>query len=531
MVLTEGEIPQGKETRKDEGLIEAKKKAKEAKERLRKAQQEQGSTVISSHSSSSSSPQANHGAQETHHDMSEDDGNEDEASSPKGSDDEKDDEDNPEGDHNETDQRTLISSGPFRWTPTVIKEFMSEYRHLEGKLLLHPRTGRLYEVGTVFFYDKFKIAAAYIRTMDGGQADPLDEHPHRIDGKGGLAELVQTFDTSGGSSGSSRTPWPSSDSEWLEEQKRDPQWQEVIEDMEQEYKSQLTNMQQPSSSSSPNSSSSSSMLRNEDPTPNAVTPIERKHKGAHLVFNGVLMVKQPTYDQEIHRMLYVVPESLKRNVVELYHDSKGHPGAARTKETIHLNYWWKGMLVTVTEHVNSCKACARRKARNAVAAAPIQGYDIPRMPWDRVHMDLTGPLTESKQGNKYILVIKDALTRYVEAVPIKNKSAEEVVNAFITVIIYRHGAVGWLISDNGREFVNKLFTQVAQLLNIKHTTITAYNPRANGLAENHMRTMKDALSIYCDETQKDWDTHLGGVTMSYNTTVNSQTGFTPYFML
>ena len=132
------------------------------------------------------------------------------------------------------------------------------------------------------------------------------------------------------------------------------------------------------------------------------------------------------------------------------------------------------MLVTVTEHVNSCKACARRKARKAVAAAPIQGYDIPRMPWDRVHMDLTGPLTESKQGNKYILVIKDALTRYVEAVPIKNKSAEEVVNAFITVIIYRHGAVGWLISDNGREFLNKLFIQVAQLLNIKHTTIVVY---------------------------------------------------------
>ena len=105
------------------------------------------------------------------------------------------------------------------------------------------------------------------------------------------------------------------------------------------------------------------------------------------------------------------------------------------------------------------------------------------------------------------------------------------MDAFITAIIYRHGPVKWLISDNGREFVNKLFAQVAQLLNIKHSTITAYNPRANGLAENHMRTMKDALAIYCDETQKDWDAHLGGVTMSYNTTVNSQTGFTPYFML
>ena len=62
----------------------------------------------------------------------------------------------------------------------------------------------------MFFHEKLKIAAAYIRAIDGGQADPLDEHPHRIDGKGGLAELVQNFERTGGSSGLSRTPWPTS---------------------------------------------------------------------------------------------------------------------------------------------------------------------------------------------------------------------------------------------------------------------------------------------------------------------------------
>jgi hypothetical protein len=111
---------------------------------------------------------------------------------------------------------------------------MADYQSLEGKMLLHPRTGRLYEVGTVFFYDKLKIAAAYIRVMDGGQADPLDWHPHRIDGKGGLAELVASFEKSGGSSGSSKTPWPTSEEEWLVEQKKDPQWRELITQLEQD---------------------------------------------------------------------------------------------------------------------------------------------------------------------------------------------------------------------------------------------------------------------------------------------------------
>ena len=423
--------------------------------------------------------------------------------------------------------RVLVQTGPYRWTPTLIKEYMADYQSLEGKMLLHPRTGRLYEVGTVFFYEKQKIAAAYIKVIDGGQADPLDWHPHRIDGKGGLADLVSSFEKSGGSSGSSRTPWPTSEEGWLVEQKQDPMWQDLIRDMEQE----LSETRQKSESTSRNFSNSTNSSSRSSVSPDTDIVVKKTYRGMNLLFDRVLLINRSSYDGNPEKSLYIVPESLKRNVMELYHDSKGHPGAGRTKETIYLTYWWKGMSADVENHVKSCKSCARRKARNAVAAVPIQGYQAPAMPWERTHIDLTGPLTTTTLGNRYIVVMKDALTRYVETVAIKDKSAEMVVDAFIQCVIYRHGAVGTLVSDNGREFVNKLFAQVAQLLKIKHHTITEYNPRANGLAENHMRTMKDALSIYCDESQKDWDLHLNGVSAAYNTTINSQTGFTPFFML
>jgi hypothetical protein len=97
----------------------------------------------------------------------------------------------------------------------------------------------------------------------------------------------------------------------------------------------------------------------------------------------------------------------------------------------------------------------------------------------------------------------------------------EVASALINLVIYRHGCIRHLVSDGGREFDNKLWRNIAQLLQIRHSIICPYNPRANGLAENHMRTMKDALGIYCEEQQEDWDEHLAGVTMSYNITVNS----------
>ena len=240
MVLINGEGPEGSKSQKEPGLIEAQNKARQAKDRLRHTHLEQ-STVAGTYTSSSSSS-TSHKDSKTASEDNDDENEDDEIVSDSHDSDNGVDIEQDSDDNNNKERRIMIPSGPFRWTTTVIKEFMTEYRHLEGKLLLHPRTGRLYEVGTVFFYDKLKIAAAYIRSVDGGQADPLDEHPHRIDGKGGLAELVDKFSTSGGSSGSSKTPWPTSECEWLDEQKKDPQWCEVIEEMEREYLSQRINI-------------------------------------------------------------------------------------------------------------------------------------------------------------------------------------------------------------------------------------------------------------------------------------------------
>jgi hypothetical protein len=146
-------------------------------------------------------------------------------------------------------------------------------------------------------------------------------------------------------------------------------------------------------------------------------------------------------------------------------------------------------------------------------------------------MDLTGPISMSKRGNDHILVVKDALTRYVITIPMKGKEAETIATALVMHVICIHGAFGHLITDNGKEFDNKRMAQITDLLQLKHTTITQENPRANGLAENHMRVLKDSLSIYSNETQDDWDDFLPGVNLAYNTTVNSQTGFTPFFMM
>ena len=70
-------------------------------------------------------------------------------------------------------------------------------------------------------------------------------------------------------------------------------------------------------------------------------------------------------------------------------------------------------------------------------------------------IDLMGPLTETKRGNKYIFTATDYYTKWVEAFPIRDKSAASVVSCLLD-IFYRHGASYSVLSDQGREFVNKV---------------------------------------------------------------------------
>jgi hypothetical protein len=60
---------------------------------------------------------------------------------------------------------------------------------------------------------------------------------------------------------------------------------------------------------------------------------------------------------------------------------------------------------------------------------------------------------------------------------------------------------------------------------------TPYNARSNGCVENHNRTMKDQLYHFVESRQKDWDIFLPTVQLMYNTTVNSATGYTPYYLM
>jgi transposase InsO family protein len=228
----------------------------------------------------------------------------------------------------------------------------------------------------------------------------------------------------------------------------------------------------------------------------------------------------------------IVPKQLRQACMYLLHDQLGHPGRERTLDTIKLNYQWIGIGEDVKQYVKDCRFCKLRKVDNFRAKVPIQEYNRMGRPLDRVHADLAGPF-QPTEGTMYvyILIIKDALTKFLILVPLADKTAETVTRAFTTQVLNHYGPPKMLITDKGTDFVNKQMRHWCKMVGTDKKNTTPANPRADGLAENAVKTVKDMLVSYINVFQTNWDKYLPLIQYDYNTTVNIATGYEPYFLM
>lgn len=146
-------------------------------------------------------------------------------------------------------------------------------------------------------------------------------------------------------------------------------------------------------------------------------------------------------------------------------------------------------------------------------------------------MDYLGPFTKSRSGNRYVPVMTDYHTKWVEAVACPAASAAEAAKGFVEQVLLRHGTPETIISDRGQHCVGKLAEETFRLMGMNHVTTTAYHPQANGLCERFNCTLADILSMYVSLHHRDWDEFLFYTLLAYNSSQHETTGFTPFFLL
>ena len=108
------------------------------------------------------------------------------------------------------------------------------------------------------------------------------------------------------------------------------------------------------------------------------------------------------------------------------------------------------------------------------------------------------------QGYKYLLVMIDTFTGWIEGFPTWTEKAEEVVKKLLHEIIPRFGLPRSLQSDNGTSFTSKVTQGVSKALNITYYLHCAWRPQSSGKAEGANQFLKSAIKKITQETSLGW---------------------------
>ena len=201
-----------------------------------------------------------------------------------------------------------------------------------------------------------------------------------------------------------------------------------------------------------------------------------------------------------------------------------HLGIEKSILAVAKDFWWPSLKQDVEHWTRSCIECQVVK---------ISRYNKPKLGFypnkserlQFVHMDLVGPMEEASDGNKYILTAKDRGTGFLVTVPIPNKRAVTVRNAFVQHWCGVFGIPSIVVTDNGSEFVNSHMADMFSQLGVEHRLVPPYSPQSNGYIERQHRSIVQALRA--DSQKSCWALRLPMITASINNTPIQGSPFTP----
>ena len=218
----------------------------------------------------------------------------------------------------------------------------------------------------------------------------------------------------------------------------------------------------------------------------------------------------------------VVPRNLQYKVFEVLH-SLSHPSARVTQKMVKDCYVWFRMKTDITRWCKECMACQKAKVHTHVKA-PVEQMKIPDTPFAHVHVDLVGPLPVS-QGYSYLLTAIDRRSRWVEAFPLKNITAQECADTFLHGWVARYGLPTDVTSDRGTQFTSSIWRHLAETLGVTVHHTTAYHPQANGMIERFHRSLKASLKARLSTTS--WMDQLPWVMLGQRITTKEDLGISP----
>ena len=142
-----------------------------------------------------------------------------------------------------------------------------------------------------------------------------------------------------------------------------------------------------------------------------------------------------------------------------------------------------------------------------------------RATFERVAINIVGLLPRTQPSNQYILTVVDHFIKKVKAYALPDQEAVLIARVHFNEFILRFGVPYIIHTDQGANFESNIFKELFQLLNIKKTRTSLYNPQCVYQVERMNRNLIELLALNVADPTKNWDLNLGIVLIAYRSAV------------
>ena len=232
-----------------------------------------------------------------------------------------------------------------------------------------------------------------------------------------------------------------------------------------------------------------------------------------------------------------IPQPIVDELEAVHNSVVGHSGVKRTilklrRKGVKMKY----MRDYVDKFIKQCPLCQKLDERRLpVHVKPLTMATYRAM--QRINIDAIGPLPETEDGFKYILVVIDTFSRWVMLYPTKSTGGEECAKALIkhfglfgvAAVVQSTDDATEVLSDGGSQLDNATVRQALELIGAKHNISIAHSSEENAIVE---RANKEVVKyvrgfVYDSKAPKEWEDMCPFIQRIMNAEVVSSLGFSP----
>lgn len=260
-------------------------------------------------------------------------------------------------------------------------------------------------------------------------------------------------------------------------------------------------------------------------------------KDFHLYSKLKMVIEKVFCDTKVtikiiaNSLIQIDSQEEQSQIIKMFHDNifGGHLGILATIDKIRRQFHWNNMNTDIKNYINECVVCKKSKITTHTKT-PMKITSTASRPFEKIIMDVVGPIEPSASGNKYLVTFQDDLSKFAECTATSDITSFTVAKAFVETVICRHGIPKVLLTDNGVNLTSRMFEDVCKILKIDHITSTVYHAQTIGGVERWHRTLAHYLRMFTNG-KPDWDQWLSYALFVYNTTKHTSTRFSPHYLV